>query len=59
MLTESYLNEIPHYPVGEIVVVPEGFIFVMGDNRNRSKDSRAVGCIPLSHVIGKLVIPPY
>lgn len=36
------------------VDVPEGYIFVMGDNREASADSRAFGCIPLDKVEGKV-----
>ena len=32
--------------------VPHGHVFVMGDNRSRSRDSRVVGSIPLADVIG-------
>jgi signal peptidase I len=34
-------------------VVPEGELFVMGDHRQRSADSRVFGTIPTSNVIGR------
>lgn len=37
------------------IVVQPGYIFVMGDNRNNSKDSRELGQIPLEEVMGGAV----
>ncbi len=37
------------------LVVPEGTVFVMGDNRSGSSDSRMFGCIPYSKIEGKVV----
>jgi signal peptidase I len=33
--------------------VPEGHLFVLGDNRRFSKDSRHIGFIPMDKVVGK------
>lgn len=36
------------------LTVPENTIFVMGDNRSKSMDSREFGCIPMDRIEGKV-----
>jgi signal peptidase I len=37
-------------------VVPEGDLFVMGDHRQQSADSRVFGSIPIASVVGRAVL---
>jgi len=39
---------------GRDLVVPKGYLFVLGDNRNQSHDSHAWGLLPRKAVVGKV-----
>ena len=53
-LEEPYIAQSPVYS-GEWTV-PEGQLFVLGDNRNDSKDSHQWGLLPTENVIGKALL---
>ena len=59
LLKEDYINELTFTEEGTVfpLTVPEGSIFVMGDNRNHSNDSRdsRLGTVDTRYVIGKAV----
>jgi signal peptidase I len=53
-LNEPYIAQPPNY-AGEWVVDP-GYLFVLGDNRNNSNDSKDWGYLPQKNVVGKAVL---
>jgi len=50
---QSGLDMLAHNVTGGEVIVPAGSLFVMGDNRDNSYDSRYLGFIPKEDVIGR------
>ena len=55
-LEEDYIEKEPlNKGTGRVVNVPEGYIFVLGDNRNFSSDSRTFGPVPVEDITGGVI----
>ena len=53
-LSEAYINAAPNY--SGAWNVPNGYLFVLGDNRNDSSDSHQWGFLPQQNIIGKALL---
>jgi len=51
---EPYISDPPSYN-GQWII-PEGNVFVLGDNRNQSSDSHQWGNVPLENIVGRALV---
>ena len=56
LLEEDYINGVMTNNEDMSIDIPEGKVFVMGDNRSVSLDSRSFGPIEISSIIGRAVL---
>ena len=50
-LYPTYARQNGEFPL----LVPEGTVYILGDHRTQSRDSRDFGCVPLENLMGKVI----
>ena len=53
LLEEPFTDQSTHPGRNSTITVPPLHIYVMGDNRDRSNDSRSFGPVPIDNVVGR------
>jgi len=51
----THLKYLPDGNYQQLEKIPEGYIFVLGDNTNESLDSRYIGPVPLKNIVGIVI----
>ena len=55
LLDEAYVKTEDWDKAALDLYVPEGYVYVMGDNRDGSMDSREFGCLPEENIEGSVI----
>lgn len=56
LLVEPYIKNATQSDSTDEFIVPAGMVYIMGDNRENSHDSRKIGPVPINHVLGVVLI---
>lgn len=59
LITEPYVSSLETRKDVPLMTVPEGEVFVMGDNRGDSHDSRDFGTVSVDSILGKVILRFY
>ena len=59
LLDEPYVSSVELRKEVPLMTVPEGEVFVMGDNRGDSHDSRDFGTVSVDSILGRVLFRFY